>query len=156
MTRSSTRPSTTITESRGDERERNLPRVEALLDHAGAERQEGAEEREAVEREVGRRGEDADRAEDGVARPSEEVRSGDVRQGEQPDERPAQVALDEREHAATEREAADDVKPEAVRLAARAVDGDAATINAIPTRIESTSLRVPRDQRAEVGHGDPE
>ena len=70
-----------------------------------------------------RRGEDPDRAEHGVARAAERVRARDVRDGEQADEDPAGVAVDEREHAASERQAADEVEPEAERLAAGAVDG---------------------------------
>ena len=111
-------------EPRDDERERNLPRVEPLLDHAGAERQERAEEREAVEREVGRRREDADRAENGIARPARRYAAATYASESRPDERPGQVALDEREHAAAEREAPDDVEPEPVRLAPGAVDRD--------------------------------
>ena len=120
--RSPSSPSARIRSPAPDVPESDLPGVDAALGVADLERDEDADERQPVLDEVRRRGEDPDRAEHGVARAAERVGAGDIGDGKQADEDPAGVAVDEREHAASECQTTHKVEPEAERLAAGAVD----------------------------------
>jgi hypothetical protein len=71
-----------------------------------------------------------------VARAGEHVGAHDVADREQADEKPACVAVDEGEHAAPERRAADEVEPHRIRC-------PAGTVDRVPDRNEDQS----RDDR---------
>ena len=114
------------------------------------DRDEEADERQPVLDEVRRRRQDPDRSEHGIARAAEGVGARDVHDREQADEDPARVAVDEGEHPAAERRAADEVQPEAIRNPSGAVD-----------RVAGRDQDEPGDDRhdllgPEVDEGEPE
>ena len=136
--------------------EGDLPGIDAALLLTDLEGEEGTDERQPVLDEVRRRREDSDRPEHRVARAAEHVGAHDVDDREQADEDPADVAVDERKDAASERRAADEVEPHRVRLPTGPVDSVAGCDEDQPRDDRRVLLGAQVDERDRERQGDRE
>ena len=101
--------------------ERAAPLVDGF--GLGLEERHQRAEGEPLLDEIGRRAGEPERAEDGIARAAQDARGGDVDEGDDQDEQPfPRLLVPEPEDRASDREAADDVEPERVRVRLAAVD----------------------------------